>query len=239
MNSTRRLLLLFIFQWSIKYSHFRLASHAVIFIGVFCTLIIGFPWGSPPGNPRKHTGNGIFLTGFLGGGVGTLVWKRTPAIGQRYFLLKIPDDQLVAICIPCLESVARLILPLYKARDVLWIRRERWANSILSDFVVSEHSFFGCCVKISARRAKKLERYICYYCTMKVFRHLSPWGGGFGVNPRGWTPGKANDKCIISPPPPKNDCLGEYTSVLYWQKQIFSAGDSKSSFCGNRSLLLM
>ena len=78
------------------------------------------------------------------------------AIGQRYIVFKIPDEQLAAICIPFLGSVARLffIVPLYKAWDVL--RRKRKSviadsfdefvvkgelNSISSDFIVSEHTF--------------------------------------------------------------------------------------------------
>ena len=79
-----------------------------------------------------------------------------PGFGQRYMVFKIPDEQLAAICIPFLGSVARLffIMPLYKAWDVL--RRKRKSviadsfdefvvkgelNSISSDFVVSEHTF--------------------------------------------------------------------------------------------------
>jgi len=79
------------------------------------------------------------------------------AIGQRYMVFKIPDEQLAAIfCIPFLGSVARLfcIMPLYKAWDVL--RRKRKSviadsfdefvvkgelNSISSDFVVSNIHF--------------------------------------------------------------------------------------------------
>ena len=43
------------------------------------------------------------------------------AIGQRYMVFKIGDEQLAAICIPFLGSVERLffIMPLYKAWDVL------------------------------------------------------------------------------------------------------------------------
>ena len=118
------------------------------------------------------------------------------ATGQRYMVFKIPDGQLADICIPFLGSVARLffIMPLYKAWDVL--RRKRKSviadsfdefvvkgelNSISSDFVVSEHTGgFGV-----------------------TFMPYSGPGDLVGfclivkTNPRGSTPGKANDKCII------------------------------------------
>ena len=78
------------------------------------------------------------------------------AIGQQYMVFKIPDEELASICIPFLGSVAHFffIMPLYKAWDVF--RRKRKSviadsfdefvvqgelNSILSDFVVSEHTF--------------------------------------------------------------------------------------------------
>ena len=82
-----------------------------------------------------------------------------PGFGHHWSAVhgfQIPDEQLAAICIPFLGSVARLffIMPLYKAWDVL--RRKRKSvipdsfdefvvkgelNSISSDFVVSEHTF--------------------------------------------------------------------------------------------------
>ena len=77
------------------------------------------------------------------------------AIGQQYMVFKIPDEQLAAICIPFLGSVARFffIMPFYKDWDVL--RRKRKSviadsfdelvvkgelNSISSNFVVSQHT---------------------------------------------------------------------------------------------------
>ena len=121
------------------------------------------------GEPPRTRGEWYIFDNFLGARGGDIVWfwKRTlqtpgmhprdlVAIGQRYMVFKIPDEQLAAICIPFLGSVARLffIMPLYKAWDVL--RRKRKSviadsfdefvvkgelNSISSDFVVSEHTF--------------------------------------------------------------------------------------------------
>ena len=66
-------------------------------------------------------------------------------IGQWYFLLKIPDKQLVVIRIPFLESVTQLvfIMPLYKAWNVLQNKKKVY------------YCCYGCCIKISATRAKE------------------------------------------------------------------------------------
>ena len=135
-------------------------------------LSLAFPAVDPRdthGEPPGTRGEWYIFDNFLGARGGDIVWfwKRTlqtpgmhprdlVAIGQRYMVFKIPDEQLAAICIPFLGSGARLffIMPLYKAWDVL--RRKRKSviadsfdefvvkgelNSISSDFVVSEHTF--------------------------------------------------------------------------------------------------
>ena len=119
--------------------YYSVSSEAKVLLGnVFKlnALIIGFPGvdprdthGEPPGTCREW----YIFDNFLGVRGGDIVWfwKRTlqtpgmhpgdlVAIGQRCMVFKIPDEQLAAICIPFLGSVARLffIMPLYKAWDV-------------------------------------------------------------------------------------------------------------------------
>ena len=74
------------------------------------------------GEPPRTRGEWYIFDNFLGarGGDIVLFWKRTlqtpgmhprdlVGIGQRYMVFKIPDEQLSAICIPFLGSVACLL----------------------------------------------------------------------------------------------------------------------------------